>query len=372
MTPGHATAEGTARYKSRFPQFNAAGHFRRPEHVPHLSNLWLSSIGIGTYLGEPDDATDQRYADAIFDAVQSGTNVLDTAINYRFQRSERSIGTALAQAISDGSVHRNELLICTKAGYLTYDGTVPSDPRRYFLTEYMDSGLIPQGELVGGMHSISPNYLHNQIERSRRNLGIDCIDIFYIHNPEQQLAEISRENFDERLGLAFAALEQEVADGRIKVYGTATWNGYRQAASSREHLDLTQIEHIARRMGGPDHHFRAIQLPFNLGLPEAFGVNNQQGSSGSVSTLQLAQDLGIMVVASASLMQGRLAGRLPDFVREKLAASSDAEAAIQFVRSTPGITTALIGMSRREHVQTNLRIASRALASRENWQSLFS
>jgi aryl-alcohol dehydrogenase-like predicted oxidoreductase len=371
MIAGKATAEGTARYRSRFPKFGQAGHFRRPEHVPHLSDLWFSSIGIGTYLGEPDADTDQRYADAIFDALQSGTNVLDTAINYRFQRSERNVGSALARATGDASARRDELVVCTKAGYLTYDGTVPADPRRYFISEYLESQLIPSGELVGGMHCISPSYLCNQIERSRSNLGVETIDVFYIHNPEQQLGEISRDVFHERLKAAFAALEQEIADGRIKVYGTATWNGYRQSPTSREHLDLAEMEKLAREVGGLDHHFRAIQLPFNLGLLEAFAAENQQGKSGSVSTLQLAHDLGIAVVASASLMQGRLAGRLPQSVREKLNTSSDAEAAIQFARSTPGITTALIGMSRREHVEGNLQIASQPLATRESWDSLF-
>ena len=38
------------------------------------------------------------------------------------------------------------------------------------------------------MHCMSPAYLENQIERSRRNLGMETIDLFYVHNPESQLA----------------------------------------------------------------------------------------------------------------------------------------------------------------------------------------
>ncbi len=55
----------------------------------------LSPIGIGTYLGNADEATDLSYTRAIVRAVQLGVNVIDTAANYRFQRSERSIGEAL-------------------------------------------------------------------------------------------------------------------------------------------------------------------------------------------------------------------------------------------------------------------------------------
>jgi aryl-alcohol dehydrogenase-like predicted oxidoreductase len=368
---GHASHSGTARFRSRAPALVEAGHFRQPEHVLHLSHLWLSSIGMGTYLGEPDADTDQRYTEAALAAMASGVNVLDAAINYRFQRSERSTGAALKQAINSGNIQRDELLLCTKAGYLTYDGTVPADPRRYFLDEYLDTGIIPREELVGGMHCMAPGYLRNQLERSRRNLGVETIDVFYVHNPEQQLAEVPKETFHDRLRRAFAALEEEAAVGKIRVYGTATWNGYRQEASSREHLDLPRIAAIAREVGGDSHHFRAIQLPFNLGMPEAFTNQNQKIGSRQVSLLTAARELGIAVFGSASLLQGRLAGRLPEVVRETLRCASDAAAAIQFARSTPGITAALVGMSRKEHVEENLEVAKKAVSAPEIWESLF-
>ncbi|HVH85363.1 MAG TPA: aldo/keto reductase [Terriglobales bacterium] len=371
MLTGHASHSGTARFRSRFPALAEAGHFRQPEHVLHLSHLWVSSIGMGTYLGEPDADTDQRYTEAAITAIACGANVLDSAINYRFQRSERSIGAALKQAIDSGSVQRDELLLCTKAGYLTYDGTVPADPRRYFLDEYLDTGIVPREELVGGMHCMAPGYLRNQLERSRRNLGVETIDIFYVHNPEQQLGEVAKDTFHDRLRRAFAALEEEAAAGKIRVYGTATWNGYRQDASSREHLDLAQIAALAREVGGDSHHFRAIQLPFNLGMPEAFTKQNQKIGSRQVSLLAAARELGIAVIGSASLLQGRLAGKLPEVVRDTLGCRSDAAAAIQFARSAPGITSALIGMSHKPHVEENIDLAKNPLSTAEAWESLF-
>jgi aryl-alcohol dehydrogenase-like predicted oxidoreductase len=371
MVPGHASHSGTARFRDRFPVLADAGHFRLPQGVPHLSNGWISSIGMGTYLGEADAATDQRYTGAALAALANGVNLLDTAINYRFQRSERSIGAALKRAIDSGRVHRDELLVCTKAGYLTYDSTIPADPRRYFLEEYVDTGVVPREELVGGMHCMAPSYLKNQVERSRRNLGLETIDIFYLHNPEQQLAEVSPETFYDRLHRAFEALEGEVANGRIRAYGTATWNGYRQDPSAREHLDIVKIAGIARDVGGEAHHFRAVQLPFNLGMPEAFANANQKMGSNKMSLLAAAQELGVAVIGSASLLQGKLAGPLPEFVRETLGCDSDAEAAIQFARSAPGIAAALVGMSHKEHVEANLKVASRSVAKRAEWEGLF-
>ncbi|HJX00454.1 MAG TPA: aldo/keto reductase [Terriglobales bacterium] len=371
MISGHASAAGTARFRSRFPALADAGHFRRHEHVRHLADLWLSSIGIGTYLGEPDPATDSRYATAVLQAITSGVNVLDSAINYRLQRSERSIGAALAQAIESRRVQRDELLICTKAGYLTYDGTVPADPRRYFLEQYIDTGIIPREEFVGGMHCMAPSFLHDQIQRSRQNLQMDTIDVFYLHNPEQQLGEISQEAFYDRLRRAFTALENEVAVGNIRMYGTATWNGYRSDTSSRDYLDLQQLAAIAREAAGDEHHFRVVQLPFNLGMPEAFAKENQNIQSRKTSLLAAASELGIAVVGSATLLQGRLAGRLPEFVRDHMHCDTDSGAAIQFARSSPGVATALVGMSRAEHVEANLKVVSMPLAGKADWERLF-
>src|SRR5215468_10018343 len=179
MLSGFATPEGTARYRDRFPQFLDAGHFRHPESTPDAKDLWLSSIGLGTYLGEPDDATDANYVDAISTGVRSGINVLDTAINYRHQRSERNIGAALGQLIATGDLRRDQVLVCTKAGYLSFDGNLPADPRAYFIREYVESGVLNPKELAGGMHCIAPRYLENQIERSRHNLALETIDVFY-------------------------------------------------------------------------------------------------------------------------------------------------------------------------------------------------
>src|SRR5215472_294249 len=58
MHAGFATAEGTSRYRERFPLLAEAGHFRQAEHVPGVRDLWCPSIGLGTYLGEPDERAD--------------------------------------------------------------------------------------------------------------------------------------------------------------------------------------------------------------------------------------------------------------------------------------------------------------------------
>jgi aryl-alcohol dehydrogenase-like predicted oxidoreductase len=376
MFPGHATAEGTARYRDRFPQLHDAGHFRRPEHVPGVDQLWLSSIGLGTYLGEPDDVADRDYTEAITTALISGINVLDTAINYRHQRSECNIGAAVQQRIESGELKRDEILVCTKAGYLSFDGNLPADPRAYFIREYMESGIVDPKQLVGGMHCMAPAYLENQIERSRRNLGLETIDVFYLHNPESQLAEIPREVFRQRIRDAFAMLEKLVKAGKICYYGMATWSAFRLAEASRDYISLAEVVELAHEVGGDQHRFRFIQLPFSLAMPEAYAlanqtVTNQSSRKQKQSLLSTAAQLGIAVIGSATLQQGQLTHGIPDFVGRILGLKSDAENAIQFSRSAPGITTSLVGMGHKERVAADLRPALVPPTPFADWNKLF-
>ena len=347
MLPGRATAPGTARYAARFRAHQQVGFFRDAQ------SLTVSSIGIGTYLGNLDQATDRGYADAAGAALTAGVNFIDTSLNYRNQRSEQSIGTALRAAAEQGHVRRDEAVVCTKAGYLVPDAV----PR----------GAMTARDVVGGMHSMAPAFLADQLGRSRENLGIETIDVFYLHNPETQLSYVSPEEFYARIHQAFMFLEQAVNEGGIQFYGAATWEGFRKPAQSPCALSLERLADIAREIAGDGHHFRFIQLPMNLAMPEAYG-NRVDGEN----VLRLAARLGITAVASASLLQSRLAKNLPDNIRELLPGlRTDAQRSIQFARSTPGITVALIGMSNQDHVRENLELAVVAPASEEQYLRLY-
>ena len=155
-----------------------AGFYRNAQ------NLRVSSIGLGTYLGGMDDATDRGYTEAIITAAGMGLNAIDTSLNYRNQRSERAVGEALRRLFAENGARRDDLMISTKAGFLVPDA-VPAS-------------LEPE-QVVDGMHSMAPEFIADQLERSRQNLGLDTIDVFYLHNPETQLNRIPRSEFQARI-----------------------------------------------------------------------------------------------------------------------------------------------------------------------------
>jgi aryl-alcohol dehydrogenase-like predicted oxidoreductase len=366
MLQGRATAEGTTGYAKRFSELT--GNYR-----PMLDGLAVSSLGLGTYLGASDAAADAAYGDSIRAALLGGINLLDTAVNYRDQRSERVIGAVLAELVAPGKIQRDEIVVATKGGYLAFDGTMPSDPRGWFEDNFIRPGIVSPGDLVQGSHCITPRYLDAMIETSRKNLGLETIDIYYLHNPEAQLATVSPGEFRERIAAAFTMLERAVSEGRIAVYGTATWSGYRVAMNDRSHLSLVEMVAIARQVGGDHHHFRVIQLPYNLAMTEALTAHNQALPDDKAASLLGAADLlGIAVCASASMLQGQLTRGLPAVLSETFPAlDSDAQRALQFVRSTPGVNVALIGMSSVAHVAHNLGVARHPPASFETLLRLF-
>jgi aryl-alcohol dehydrogenase-like predicted oxidoreductase len=363
---GFATTAGTVHYRDRFQGVAAENHFRLEQH------LWLSSIGIGTYLGNPDAPTDLRYREAVISAVRLGANVIDTAANYRFQRSERAIGQALQTLCTERDFERSEILLCTKGGYLAFDGEPPADVRRYVEETLVSTGVAQLSDIVGGSHCMTPRYLEHQVDQSLANLDVTCIDVYYIHNPESQLGAVSPDEFYERLRSAFTQLERCIAAGKIRMYGVASWNGFRVGPDERGHHSLERIAAVAREVAGDTHGFRFIQLPFSLAMPEALTVCNQSLNGDLVSVLDAAAAIGVTVVSSASISQGRIADGLPEWLRGALGGlATDAQTGIQFVRSTPGITTALVGMSHHEHVEENLQLVRVQPVSAEDFRRSF-
>ena len=348
-----ASTEGTRRYAERWRSTFVADYFRVAQ-----SGLCMSSVALGTYLGDSDDATDELYSEAARVALSSGVNVVDTAINYRCQRSERVIGGVLQELIGAGTLRRDEVVICTKAGYVPLDGTPPASREQYEVylrQEYLDRGVLRATDLVGGGHAITPEFLVDQLHRSMRNLGVQGVDYFYIHNPEQQLSAVPPSELSARMRLAFEALEACVSRGEIGAYGCATWSGFRLPAGSHGHLSLYELAAIATEVGGKDHHFRIVQLPINLTMSEAVRVSTQRDPRGRlVHVIDAAAELGIDLVVSAPLLQGQLTHGLPEQVRDLFGGETDAYRALAFVRTLPAVLTAAVGMKSVAHVTENL------------------
>jgi aryl-alcohol dehydrogenase-like predicted oxidoreductase len=358
---GYATPDGTAAFAEQTKR-------RGLNDIPRgFDGLTLSSVGMGTYLGPSDTVTDRIYEAAVARALELGCNVIDTAINYRCQRSERAIGRALAAS----RVPREQVLICTKGGYIPYDGEPPADPAAYFRQTFVLPGLIDPQDMVAGSHCLAPRFLAHQVDRSLANLAASCLDVYLLHNPETQIEEIAPDRFYDRMRAAFETLESSVQAGRIRCYGIATWNGLRASPTAAGLLSLERLADLARQVAGDRHHFRVIQLPYSLAMPEAYTRKNQSVRGTLMTALDAASALNLYVMGSAALYQNRLAQGLPGEIQNRIPGlTTDAQRALHFARSTPGIGTALVGMKDVGHVEENLRTLAAPALSRADLDRL--
>ncbi|MEX0763952.1 MAG: aldo/keto reductase [Nitrosopumilaceae archaeon] len=347
MITGHATSEGTSNFAKKN---ETAGK----NHFKQFAGLSLSSIGIGTYLGNVDDATDTLVKEAVKKSVFSAINVIDTAINYRSQKAERSVGRAVLELVEEGRVKRDELFVSTKNGYVTNDGDVKEEFWEYIHNALVKPGIIKSNDISSGYHCMTIPYLQDQLNRSLANLGFDCIDLMYLHNAvEGQLQDISKEEFMKNLKEVFEFYEKQRKQGTIKYYGMATWDCFRVPKEHAQHLLLADVLRLAKEAGGNDHGFKFVQLPYNMYLDQALVLKNQTMNGTETTILEAATNFGVGVFASVPLMQAKLLGLnvMPEF-----GGLRSSHRALQFVRSTPGIIAPLVGHKTGSHVDENLEL----------------
>lgn len=358
LIEGFATEKGTSRYV-RY----AVNEKGKPEsHFRIFDGLNLSSLGMGTYLGDATDYEDEAIENAIYESVKSGAmNVIDTAINYRAMKSEKSIGRALLRLIRDRIISREQIFISTKNGYITNDGDFPAiGMMEYMQKMYISPGLISQSDISASYNVLNPTYIERCIDRSLYNMKLSTIDLVYVHNSfESWYQDVTKEEYIEMLRKVFQVYERYRSKNKIRYYGMATWTCFRVPYGSSEYLSLEEIVKLAQSVNegkSNDHGFRFIQLPYNLAYSEALLLKNQNvGDEKNLSILEAASKLNIGVFTSIPLFQGRLLqANIPSYNSEL---TDPVAKLVQVVRSTPSVIAPLLGQKKPEHVEQNLKIA---------------
>ena len=346
MIEGFATPEGTANFASR--SLAHKNNFRKSQ------DLILSNVGIGTYLGNPDLETDIQQKNAIKQSILHGVNVIDTAINYRAQKSERTVGKAISELIKEEKINRSEIFVSTKNGYVTNDADIQEDFMTYVMREFGKTGIVKEGDISAQYNCMTIPFLEDQLVRSQKNLNLDCIDLMYLHNAVEGQPQMSHDGFIAQLKNVFEFFEKQRKEQNIRFYGLATWECFRVSRDNPNFLSLAQVIDLAKQVGGSTHGFRFIQLPYNLQFDQAYMQKNQQTDSNEMSILESAKQSDIGVFTSVPLMQGKLLEWIkgkPEFTHK-----SPSVNALQFIRSTPGVLAPLVGQKSDLHVKENLEV----------------
>jgi len=361
MIKGFATSEGTNKF--------AESHIDVPQqNYRKIQSLTLSNVGVGTYLGNTDSETDLLMKNAVKKSILQGVNVIDTAINYRAQKSERAVGKAISELVEEEKINRDEIFISTKNGYVTNDADIQENFMDYVIREFGKTGIVKEGDISSQYNCITTPFLEDQLARSKKNLGLECIDLMYLHNAIEGQPQMPREKFIICLKDIFEFFERQRKEGNIRFYGLATWECFRVSKDNSNFLSLTQVIDLAEQVGGKTHGFRFIQLPYNFQFDQALMQKNQSSSSSNQTILESAKQNDIGVFTSVPLMQGKLL----EWIRNKpeLTHQSPSVNALQFIRSTPGVLSPLVGQKSDLHVQENLEILKIPPYSEEEFSAL--
>lgn len=374
LIAGCATRAGTEVYA------RAAGARCAPGHYSDFLNehLQLSSLGLGTFPGAANDDVDAAYAAIIAGALQSGINVIDTAAHYRYGRSMRAVGEGLRRAFAAG-ISREQVYVVGKGGFLRFDEGVPADLDAWFEAHVASRGSGTRDDLTG-VHCLAPGYIAQQIDELREATGLATLDAFLVDQPEVHIPRIGKEVLNRRLQSVFAVCEQAVRQDKIRSYGISTFEGFRVETDHLLFQSLTSLlglaENAARivhRDAQTRHHFRVVQLPFNALMNEGFTRFSQATGQGNVaSTLQAAHQLRLFVMGSHGLAKGRLAAAGIDALRTAMPdLPNDAQCALQFNRSTPGLGVSLTGISNPVHLDDLLAVCAHPPLAREHYLRLY-
>jgi len=278
-------------------------------------------IGLGTYRGGEDDADDDRMCEVLRYAFERGIRIVDTAVTYRAGRSEVVVGRAVVEAIRRGVVRRDDLEVWSKGGFVRPSASALRTPPAPEAHEPRD-------------HCLRPACLRYHLELSLMTLGLETIDVWYLHNPEEAASRARRDEFHALMRTAFQTVEQAVSEGLIRSYGIATWTG----GSPHSAWSIRELKALARDVAetsfGRLDRLTHVQAPLSLTNREAL-IPARDGSG--TSCVGMCQSLGLHFAASASAGSGRIPA---------LAVTS-----VGWVRHLPGVGTALVGTLAKAHLE---------------------
>lgn len=218
----------------------------------------LEKISFGTYR---TTVQNPLHKESLEYALTNGITHIDTSSNYMYGEAEQLIGEILKNK------NREEFVIVSKGGYI-------QGPNMQMVNDgWMVEDLVKYN--ANCFHSISPMFLEDQINRSLQRLQTSYIDTYLLHNPEYYLmtnlkGNATNEDIDkhhnimqERIKKAFEFLETQVELGKIKFYGISS-NSFAKKENDYHFLEYKNFIKYAKEIKGENHHFKVIQLPFNM------------------------------------------------------------------------------------------------------------
>lgn len=249
-------------------------------------------IGLSPSLGHPECREALEYA------LTRGVNLIDTSSNYGNGQSELLVGQVVSKLSNDSKLSRDNIVLVTKAGYV--QGNTLEQVQQREREGHSYDALFKFGADL--WYCLDPEFICEQIERSRARLGVECLDVFLIHNPEYMLKAYEYNNlpveeaqaaFYAQIQKCFSALEMLVEKGQLRAYGVSS-NTLGASSEDPTAVSLSRLLGAARAVK-TDNAFRVVQCPLNWIEVSPIAVETADADE---NTLTLAQKNGIGVLVN--------------------------------------------------------------------------
>lgn len=266
----------------------------------------MTKIALGTHLGDFSNEDSEKYVNAISYALKNGILTIDGAINYRGMCSEKDEGAAIHKLMEDGILRREDFCITSKAGLLFGDILEGMNP-----TSYLKKVLEPRGitihdffEYHGLYQTLHPDFYEIALEKSLQNLGLDTLDVHYIHIPEITRLGVSEDVFYEQMERLFLWYEAKVKEGKIRYYGIALEFMGREPLDEKWHFEIEKLKAMADKVCNGNSHFKYVLFEYNLLCPYAQTACSQTVDGCMMSLADACKKLGLKTVGSMPFAMG--------------------------------------------------------------------
>ena len=289
------------------------------------TGLRVSRLGLGTMTWGRD--TDEHEArDQLVAFVEAGGTLVDTAAAYAEGRSEQLLGSLLGDV-----VHRDEVVLATKAAISAREGRTHVDASRGALLRDLDASL--------------------------RRLGVDHVDLWQVHtwDPRTPLEE------------TLSALDLAVTSGRTAYVGISKYSGWQTAQAAtwqaalpgRVRLASTQVEYsLVNRL--VEHEVLPAAAAMGLGVlpwsPLGRGVLTGKYRTGTPADSRAATS------QFSRFVQPYLDDERTVAVVEAVCRAAEGldlspvQVALAWVRDRPGVTSPIVGARTAAQLRTALSV----------------
>lgn len=301
----------------------------RYEQIPYRrcgrSGLMLPALSLGLWHNFGNITPFQTQQALLRKAFDLGITHFDLANNYGppYGEAERNFGIHMDR---DWRPHRDELVISTKAGYDMWPGP------------YGDHG--------------SRKYLMASLDQSLKRMHIDYVDIFYHHRPDPDTP------IEETMG----ALDQIVRSGKALYVGISNYNAEQARAAIRTLREMGTLMLIhqpkySMMVRLPEQGLTQVLNEEGVGCiafsPLSNGILTNKYLNGIPADSRAARDPRYLKASDITLEKIETVRELNAIAERR--GQSLAQMALRWVLRDPVVTSALVGASRPEQLEENVR-----------------